>query len=610
VQIGNTKITRFVESLEYESPAMDAVIPRIPIVEFDIGAWPDFGSLRVIPVLESGFETEELFYLHLANVGYFTEVTMCRYNAADWPDLTNMPPAWGEDWVLAYTAAWEAWWGSLSSKGSEVSAKLAGDGIVAALDMEATDGSDYESTFDAWDAITTVNGSLRSNYGWMADIPAGSEIYGVEVAVPRAAINTYVGNAPSTTIYPIANVLAMIAANDPATATVWLQDPIHFKQGADADGGRSRYKAYCKAILAAGVELIILFPGVELADRAAQDAIILAVWSELMPAIHNLSPTSDGYMHSGNASEVSTGAVFVKIADEPGDESRGGWTFDASSVSLSGRSIRIAELKFAPHFGYSAGSRAAEVYRFDPVWTNASNWTSHNGAGTTPAQAFTTPASMSGLGMFVPTAAMSPLLEDAIKNRSGILSFGMRFTSLVADWDAAYPASQENATPGNRPILAIETVLIPTITCTAGDLAYTAGSGAVVVDPGIVIATDDPGEAEIVEARVTVAGAATLSLTGHASFTIIGSGTGSITLESKGAATAVDLQDALRDLTFTTAETSGTFAVEFEFDDIYDQTSAAASRNINVTEPGGGVSSLIAGRARRVARAFSRLVRI
>jgi hypothetical protein len=602
LQIGNTKILRFVRSLENATPELDATIPRIPMVDFVLGTWPDFTTLEVEPFLESGFETEEEWYDHLADVGYFTEVTMCRYNATDWPDITDMPTAWTAPWVAIYQAAWETWWNSLAGQGEGIATKLSTDGVMAALDMEAWDGiSIAGATFDAWDAITTVNGSLRNNYAWMADVPAGSEAYGNEVPVPRASINTYLG----TSNYPIANVLDMLDANDAATATVWVSDPSTFEEEGDTDGGAARYKAYVEAILDAGVELIILFPtgpGV----RADQDEIIGDVWRELR-MITVVTPTADGVIYQGAPTTAYGTNATQSPYNDPTDSAWACWTVTVPTLGV-GEALVGVELEVR-QTSNGWGGQTVRFRRLSTAYTNPATWNTLNGAVTTPSGTVVWPSGDDAANVrrvVISGSAFLTLALDAIASRSSIMSFAIDATtgSSVATTIACI----EDGDAAEMPVFNFTIVDRPTVTASTGSLNYTAGSGAVLLDSAITVTTDDTGLDEVAEAVVTSTGAAaaTLDISGtHALLNFAGEGTSSLTITPKGGAvSAATMQAALRAVTITSAETAGDTVVEIEMTDTYSLTSDTEEITVSISEPisGGGGGGTGRGGGNRYAR--------
>lgn len=575
MQIGNTKILRFVRSLEYETDTLDALIPRIPMVDFVISAWPSFESLAVEPFLESGFETEQEWYDHLADVGYFTEVTMCRYNAAQWPDLTNMPTAWTEPWWLIYKAAWEAWWNDLLNHGSGITTKLGTDGIVAALDMEAWDGvSITGATFEAWNAITEINGDRRNNYAWMANVPAGNEAYGNEVPVPRASINTYLGSSP----YPIANVLEMIEANEPETATVWVLDPISYAQEGDSDGGKARYKAYVGAILAMGVELIILFPSVEIEDRPEQDAIIAEVWQELEAgmggSITDLAISVENILLEDAPDSPSTIYDVISLKTPGASSSRrtiGRW--DVTSIDPNPGVVvvenTVIDFTISTIPGEGLTGQVWRVARYDDD-TDGITTTTRNSAiaaGKFDGVAETAQLKALTTGTVDYTIAagadarhsLNRWVADSINNR------GKLITSIW--YHDATTAGFFNFTQcANADVkISFDWRLADAFSITASaDTTYTEGSGEAVLDAALTVINDDA--ADITQAFVLCdSNNVEMFLESGGTYTVTGSGSNSLLITPKGDSfTNAELQAALRAITFTSTDTAGT-PITFSF---------------------------------------------
>ena len=284
------KILRWVGSLSYATPDLDALALRVPNIGFTITG-NDFNTLAVVVSPESGFATEEAWYEQLRLTKWFTDTTMCRFNATNFPDIVNMPEQWSDAYVAAYRNAFLAWYHD------ELRPRIDPRLVYFAGDMENFAVGEPISgvTARAFDRITEIFRERRNNYAWVRAIPTASLAYANHGFLRRGCLTGYIGIEGGATIQPLANMLAIIAANEAGTTSIWMCDPVSYMQEGDLDGGEARFREYLEDVLGAGAERVILFPSVEAEDRPAQDAIIENVLTTAVGEDWGSEDHIDGY---------------------------------------------------------------------------------------------------------------------------------------------------------------------------------------------------------------------------------------------------------------------------------------------------------------------------
>jgi hypothetical protein len=139
------------------------------------------------------------------------------------------------------------------------------------------------------------------------------------------------------------------------------------------------------------------------------------------------------------------------------------------------------------------------------------------------------------------------------------------------------------STPDSRDVTVAATNDAPVVTASAGATPYTENGAAVVVDGALAVA--DPDDMDLEGATVEIVAPQAgdqLLFTDQSGITGAGSGTASLTLT--GAASEAAYQDALRSITFSSAndDPATTKSVEFTAND-GDADNASATKFINIT---------------------------